>query len=294
VPGAKLKPWFMNPVIRILIFVLSLSSILSFLKHPNTDPGPKGAKLYKIYMWNSKQPFQNIDIFEYHYDSLNRVTEIKQYLLDSLEGNRKMKFIKSQTCFYNGSEQLPYKTKGFHYYAEKEIYYFYDSSGRLITDSMSTVIGNDYYAMQKYNWGKDKFIREIRSQFVGKEDSSVIINHNIISNVLTKHGASHIAYTHAKLTFDSKINPLNTLNISPMLITLSWPYATYEQQVSGYNRNNITEMTLGRSNFDTEFTPKFKYSYTYKYNNAGLPVECEISGVPFSKTKDRISYYYID
>lgn len=169
----------MNQAIRTLAFILSLICLLSFHKHPEPTPKPNGTKLYKVYMWNSSQPFQNIDIFEYHYDSLNRVTEIKQYLLDSLEGNRKMTFVKSQECFYNGSEQLPYKTRGFHHFADKEIWYFYDSSGRMITDSMSATIGNDYRAVHKYKWYNDKFIRKIRSPFTGKEDSSVINSHNV-------------------------------------------------------------------------------------------------------------------
>jgi hypothetical protein len=284
----------MQQAIRILAFIISLPCILSFHKYPDPIPKPNGNKLYRIYMWNSSQPFQNIDIFEYHYDSLNRVTEIKQYLLDSLAENRKLQFIKSQECFYNGSEQLPYKTKGFHHFAEKEIYYFYDSSGRVIADSMSAAVGNDYSAVHKYKWYNDKFIRKICSPFTGKEDSSVINNHNVISNVLTKHGAAHIAYTQAVFTFDNKINPFNALNIGPMLMTLSWPYATYDQQICGFNKNNFTEMLLGKPNSNAEFTPKFKYTYVYKYNSAGLPVECEISGVPFSNTKDRINYYYID
>lgn len=284
----------MNSAIRVLIFAFSLTCILSFNKYPDPTPKPNGTKLYKVYRWKSSQPFQNIDIFEYHYDSLNRVTEIKQYLLDSLEGNRKMKFIKSQVCFYYGSEQLPYKTKGFHHYTEKEIYYFCDSSGRLITDSMSASANNDFSSVHKYNWYADKFIRKIHSQFIGKEDSSVVSNHNIIANVLTRHFLDHIAYTHAQFTFDNKINPFNTLNISPVQITLSWPYATFDQQVSGYNRNNITEITLGKFDYNNAFIFKQKFTYTYKYNNAGLPVECEISGVPFSNTKDRINYYYID
>ena len=79
-----------------------------------------------------------------------------------------------------------------------------------------------------------------------------------------------------------------------MHMTLSWPYATYDQTVCGFNKNNFTEILLGKANSNNEFIPKFKYTYVYKYNKADLPVECEISGLFSSHAKDRIQYYYID
>lgn len=283
----------MNQAIRTLVFILSLIGLLSFHKHPDPTPKPNGTKLYKVYMWNSLQPFQNIDIYEYHYDSLNRVTEIKQYLLDSLEGNRKMTFIKTRQCFYNGVERLPYKTKGFHYFAEKEIWYFYDSSGRLLTDSMSGAGKNDAYAIYNYRWNNDTIIKDLQSPLMIQQTSTVVNNHNIASIAVLKHVASHLGLTHVTFTYDNKVNPMNKLNIAPIM-TISWPYITTDQRTSGYNKNNITEWTLGSLNYNNAFTPKHTWTYTYKYNNADLPVECEISGITFSNTKDRIQYYYID
>lgn len=220
----------MHLPIRTLGFILSLFCVFSFRNQPNNDPGPDCTRLYKVYMWQSAHPNRNIDIFEYYYDSLYRVTEIKQYLLDSIDGSLQYKFIKTMTCFYNGSEQLPYKTKGFHHYEEKEIYYFYDSSGRMIKDSMNTPSVNDYTAKHIYSWNNDSVITDIRSPSVIYKTASVINNHNIVSNTVLKHVASHLGLTHVTLTYDNKINPFNKLNIGSIM-TISWPYALPEQQL---------------------------------------------------------------
>jgi hypothetical protein len=277
--------------IRILGSILSLFFLFSFHKHP--DPGPDCTRLYKVYMWHSSHPDRNIDIYEYYYDSLNRVTEIKQYLLDSIDGSLQYKFIKTMQCFYNGSEQLPYKTKGFHYFAEKVIWYFYDSSGRMITDSMSGAGENNAYAIHKYRWNNDIIIENERSPSVIQQTSTVISNHNVASITVLKHVASHLGLTHVEFNYDNKVNPMNKLNIGPIM-TISWPYATTDQRTSGYNKNNITEWTLGSLRHNNVFTPKHNWTCTYKYNNAGLLVECEISGLSYSRAKDRIQYCYTD
>lgn len=292
VAGSQNLTLFMLQAIRTPGLMLLLLCILSFHKHPAV-PGPDCTRLYKVYMWRSAQPNRNIDIFEYYYDTLNRVTGIKQYLLDSIDGSLQYKFIKTMTCFYKGAEQLPYKTKGFHYLADKEIFYFYDSSGKMIKDSMSSAGQNDYSAVHEYRWCGDTVITDLRSPSAVKKTLSVLNNNNIVSHTILKHVASHIGLTHGILTYDNKVNPMNKLNISPVL-TMSWPFLNADQRTSGYNKNNITEWILGSLNYNNAFIPKHKWTFTYQYNNAGLPVECRIDGISFSSTKDRIQYHYVD
>jgi hypothetical protein len=142
----------MNPVIRSLVFLLFLSCKpalkVTINPAPQPVPNPNGTKLYRMLLF--EQPGREIDIYEYHYDCFDRVTEIGRYQGDSLNGKLQMQFISGVNFFYHNDEQLPYKSTGLDYQdSTAENYYFYDSNGRVILDSVS--INNTC----KYYWQND-------------------------------------------------------------------------------------------------------------------------------------------
>jgi hypothetical protein len=273
----KCNPYYMNPAtVRAFSTCLTLALITSAMpsckKRSTSEYDPNGTKLAKVIITNSSQAAGEHTITcEYHYDNLNRVIEIAQHDDDS---------IKNISYFYNTNEQLPYKCVDNTFNPSGETYYFYDNNGRLVTDSTIT---NNGYTVRKYNWSGTRVLTG--------SDSCVINTNNITAKISLTFTSIGLGMPAAIISYDNKINPLNTLNIHAAA-PLS---GTGGLHTPGYSKNNITEAKFGY--YPIYGTPGFKESssttYTYKYNTAGLPVECEISWLPVS-LKNRIQYYYTD
>ena len=151
----------MKSVIRMLGIVLSLSLVFSCGKSTD-DPASNGTRLSKVIEWTS-YPQPVIDIFVFHYDDLNRVTEVTYSTGDSAKGESGAKYDYSTKWFYKGDEQLPYKSAG-DVIANMpyEMYHFYDNNGNLVMDS-SVSNGCNCYYLTKYHWFSDKVVTTLSS-----------------------------------------------------------------------------------------------------------------------------------
>jgi hypothetical protein len=83
------------------------------------------------------------------------------------------------------------------------------------------------------------------------------------------------AITTLKFEYDDKVNPLHLLNISALLALNGRGERRY--LTLSYCKNNLTQEARGIYDYMHRFRERNVTTYTYKYNNAGLPVECEIS-----------------
>lgn len=278
-------------------FIVSLAVMLSCKKgdssyDPDPDPGLTGTKLSKVIFRRLTNP-QSADIYEYHYDNLNRITEIT-YSADG-KNDYAMYQPGTQHWYYNGNEQLPYKSVGVLPDSNAQVYYFYDTNGRLISDS---IIAYYCFCNDKYihNWFNDKILNtelivsKTAGDTIALRDSSTINNSNV-TEIFTLHHPVDKGILGDYYSFDDKINPLNTLNIHAAL-----PFITKGGiPTMGYNKNNVTEHIFGyfpaygRSG---PFTKSFTSTYTYRYNNANLPIVCEESGD--GSLPIRIKFYYTD
>lgn len=254
---------------------------------PKPVPDPNGTKLYRVLVLNKEQPGKNIDIYEYHYDYLNRVTEIGQYLGDSLNGKLQLKYNTGITFFYNTGEQLPYKSTGPGFFdSTAESYYFYDSNRRVIIDSERTTLNK--FTITRYNWQSDSVYCSYTIYNQGESTvtgiGASINNQNITRRRLLSPLIADVRIDAYQYGYDDKVNPFNKLNIS----ALKAIHFGKEQLTFSYSKNNLTREAGGRYNYKHEFKEVDVETYTYQYNHAGLPVACEISGL---KYKWLMEYY---
>src|SRR5689334_6667819 len=123
----------MKPIIQLLGIILSFSLLFACRKdsHDKT-PSPNGTKLSKVIVFSSVRPATTIEVYEYRYDAMNRVTEIALAVGDSASGEAQTKPYETTKWFYNGNEQQPYRSTN----SSGEHYYSYDGQGRLVYDSL--------------------------------------------------------------------------------------------------------------------------------------------------------------
>lgn len=285
----------MNPVFRNLLLLVVVCFSCKPALHttissaPKPFPDPNGTKLYRILVLNKEQPGKDIDIYEYHYDCFNRITDIGEYRGDSVNGQLQQQYSTGQKFYYNAGDLLPYKSVGSSPFDSAAVsYYLFDNYGRLIVDSISFSKDKNY-TLYTYNWQIDYVIKSSKTPY-GKQgyifsnDSFLLNNQNIAGRVKLEPMMTDLRITAGKYAYDDKVNPVNSLNISP-IIALSRPDA---QLTYGYNKNNMIWIGGGFYNYNHTFIQREATHYIYKYNSAGLPVECEISG---SKYKWLLQYY---
>lgn len=282
----------MNLPINNLGFILSLSFLFSCHKttdsKPDTDTIKIIPKLSKTVTWTKGIPKSRIDISEYHYDSLNRVSDITYYLGDSINGKLELTYDRIKKFFYSGNEQQPYKCIGsVPTDPQSELYYFYNN-GILVTDSLRTTNCN-CYIIRKYEWIGNKIMTTISTvnntngTFTISKDSSVLRDSNLIWQYsLTPTG---LGIPSSYYTYDKYKNPLYALNIN---MAVGWTHTP------GNTTNNIIVLSTGfylatgpNSGTQTTYGPT---EYTYNYNSDSLPIDCNIHGA--GATPGKINYYY--
>lgn len=279
----------MKPFIQILGITLSFSFLFACKKHSDdTTPGPNGTKLSKVIEYSSVGSVTSLNVFEYHYDAMNRVTEITHAVGDSSGGEAQAKPYETTRWYYNGNEQLPYRSTN----NSGERYYAYDNQGRLIYDSVGLANCN-CYDLKKYNWSNNKVICALTSGKPGGTsttsfDSSVISGQDYLGRY---NGSLLGSATYGTLyTYDNRINPLHTLNIHAAAA-----FTGVDGLPSvGYSENNNTEIAYGYSDNSgpgpVTFVKSQILTYKYNYNSYNLPVDCELSGN--TPTPSRTKFYY--
>jgi hypothetical protein len=285
----------MKLVIRVLAAALIVSAMPSCKKEDANNNSYTGTLLSKVIVWTSN-PFQSkaiIEVYKYHYDALNRVTEIAYSNGDSAKGESGAKYLNSKKWFYKGDEQLPYKCTDVNDSALlSELYFLYDNQGRLVSDSLPTTVVNTF-TVRKYNWFPDRVLTITASHEMGiiaMSTDSIQINSQ---NYLAQFGTSSsfgLGIPALYFTYDNKINPLHKLNIHAA-ISLS---AIGGVPNFGYSENNKIEVKTGYLKIfgvpAGTFSQSGTFSYTYNYNAHNLPVDFEITGNLPNPSK--IKFYY--
>src|SRR5689334_6591453 len=103
----------MNRSIRIALVLAIITCIISCKKAKDDTNDTAGSILSKVMIWDAAQPQKTIQLIEFKYDNLNRVTEIAYSNGDSVNGAINSYVVRTSKCFYNGNETNPYKTTGF-------------------------------------------------------------------------------------------------------------------------------------------------------------------------------------
>lgn len=285
----------MKPLIRNLGMVVSLSLAIACKKNTGTsDPGNTSIKLSKVIVWTSKPTAPTIEIYTYHFDTLNRVTEMTYFEGDSSSGESQAQYVRSTKWLYNGNQQQPFKSTGASV-SGYEKYYFYDNQGKLISDSMVTDNCNCYY-LEKYSWFTDKIMINSASATysVGVtdtfKDSGVINGTNYLGNYNFNNFPAQL--NGRIYSYDNKINPFQTLNIKAAIVINPTEWGA----TVGYSGNNVTENTRGtiplNGSTSGTFIKATTVTYKYAYNSDNLPVTCEVmNNVPYPYPV-KVQYYY--
>jgi hypothetical protein len=282
----------MNRLLSSLPVILFALCIFSCKKSKDDANDPaSGSTLSKVMIWDAAQPQKAIQIIDFKYDSLNRVTEIVFSSGDSVNGAINSNIVHTNKCFYNGNETNPYKTTGFKLYLgypSGDVYHYYTSSGILIADS--TGPGRTYsgYYKKELAWTSDKIIatHSIYSGSLRQTKDTMFIDGNNITGYNTTLTGNIEEYT---FKFDNKINPLVKLNIAAFTV-VDGADGIEGFVAPGYCKNNITETVKKTIKIlpGGTSTSTTKTTSTYTYNNIGLPMERLVSADKSTITK----YYY--
>src|SRR5690242_2414624 len=97
--------------LSVILFALCIFSCKKSKDDAN-DTTSGSTLISKVMVWDAAQPQKAIQIIDFKYDNLNRVTEIVYSSGDSVNGAINSYIVRTNTCFYNGSETTPYKTIG--------------------------------------------------------------------------------------------------------------------------------------------------------------------------------------
>jgi len=277
---------FMNPAIRTLGLLVSFLFLLSCHKSSDSDPNSNGSILSKVTIY-TEFPYLYTDVYEFQYDSLNRVTKI---IHSSGSSSNKLTIERTQQCFYKTGEMWPYKSVGFNpNEPNAEIYYTYDTRGRVISDSCFSQFFYGY-TLHKYDWYNDNVITNttINSNLnitpppiQYTVDSAAISNNNITAQYRTNR-ITRVPEYGSSMSYDDKVNPINTLNIHAITDLAS----TGELPTFGYSKNNVTISDDKYVGFTGQYT------YKYQYNAAGLPIYCQQTGTGASQFTKETNYTY--
>jgi len=265
----------MNLAIRNLVLIASISSIASCHKNDSPSPDPNKYHLSRIVEGPAFAP--GSFVIDFVYDDQQRVDKMVFSSGDSANGGP----LTTQTCkfYYNGSEKKPYKTTGkppYYITPDAEVYYYYNSSGDLIRDSL-TATGGSVIAIRDYSYSTDKITvkRTIYSGSTGTSntvtDSFLIKDHNLAGS-RTPAGAGY-GYYGINCTYDNKPNPIAQLNIAAVR-TIDGLYGFSSYLAPGFCHNNITESSSFYIDPQGKISLGDPRKFSYTYNSAGLPEKC--------------------
>jgi hypothetical protein len=282
----------MNRLLSSLPVILFALCIFSCKKHKDDANDSGSALVSKVMLWDAAQRQKAIQIVDFKYDSLNRITEIVYSSGDSVNGAINSSIVRTNKCFYNGSETNPYKTIGFKIplgYPSGDMYRYYNNSGVLTADSTGATRTNPGYYKREFAWFSDKIITTHNNTYSGSlrqtKDTMFIDGNNITGYNTTLTGD----FEEYRFKYDDKINPLSKLNIAAFTV-VDGTDGLDGFVAPGYCKNNITE-TVKKSvkilvNGTSTTTTTTAFMYTY--NNKGLPIERFV----FANKSTITKYYY--
>jgi hypothetical protein len=282
----------MNRLLSSLPVILFALCIFS-CKKSKDDANDSGSTLIsKVMVWDAAQPQKAIQIIDFKYDSLNRITGIVYSSGDSVNGAINSSIVRTNKCFYNGSETNPYKTIGFKVplgYPSGDVYHYYTNSGVLTADSTGAWRVYTGYYKREFAWSSDKIITTHNNTYSGslrQTKDTMFIDGNNITGYNTTMAGSIDEY---KFKYDDKINPLAKLNIAAFT-AVDGTDGIDGFVAPGYCQNNIIEtvkksvkiLVNGISTSSTTTT------FIYTYNKKGLPIQHLVS----ANKPTIIKYYY--
>lgn len=286
----------MNRLLNSLSVILFALCIFSCKKSKDdaNDTASGSTLVSKVMVWNTAQPQKAIQIIDFKYDSLNRVTEIVYSSGDSVNGAINSYIVRTNKCFYNGTETNPYKTIGFKLplgYPSGDVYHYYTNSGILTADSTGTWRVYTGYYKREFAWSSDKIIathNNTYSGFLRQTKDTMFIDGNNITGYNTTLTGDIEEY---KFKYDNKINPLAKLNIAAFTV-VDGTDGIEGFVAPGYCKNNITETTKKSIKIlvNGTSTTTTTTAFIYTYNNKGLPIERLVTADKSTITK----YYYME
>jgi hypothetical protein len=234
--------------------------------------------------WTANAPdHDNIDFF---YDNTDRVTHIIGHNGDHYGGTiASTDTIFRYAFYYQGNNNLPYLSVLATYFNSTAVgeyeydYLFYDSQNRVTRDSIVFPPPFAQYYLFDYSYTNNYTIADL--------DTLRGSNGNYTS--FSPFGfTNNFAW---KADFDSKVNPLNKLNVSSIYNTISKrknPFVGEWSVWSLSNANNETTVWYGIAPLSS--VPNDKLSFTY--NQEGLPLERIWRMGPNEMVMDTLIYNY--
>ncbi len=220
----------------------------------------------------------NINNIDFYYDNAGRVTLMNAYF-----GNSPINVPPSDSIFnfhfeYTGNNSLPSKFTYvnnilFPYY-EKFVHFIqYNNNNQPVKDSV-TISNNPnssgFYKVTNFEYQQDLIICHERNWNNQTSSTSLsFLNGNFIS-------ANSYPIPNPNLQFwfydyDNGINPLNSLNISPIFYLINDRYQvhfSYWSVWSLYNKNNFIRIKFGFNSISGTYSDTTSLSYSY--NTDGL------------------------
>jgi hypothetical protein len=281
----------------IALVVLGLSSCQKGLSFPPDTTVNTDTLLQKLVLVDSLNPMQGILNIDYTYDDQQRVTKIKYYDVDSVNGVAYITLYDSTTFDYQNNDRLPYKSKGYSRLLqslEVETYHRYTiSNGRNLLTVDSVPLGDGISYAGRTLLYTDKIIARSEFWITGSlvddfNDTFYLTGRNIVRAAFAS--APGIAGLYFENTFDTRINPLSKLNIAPVLaIDGEMAYDRMVLMTPGYCPNNI----IGRrSSFTFPMTDVTNQAYNFTYTRDGLPIQCRFESNKETARKLYLKYFY--
>jgi len=279
-----------------LAVVFALASCQKELHFEGTeDPEAGDTLVRKIVLVDSLTPMKDIYNVDFVYDSQNRVTKIRRYYVDSANNTATITNSDSTIFYYNGTEMLPVKSKGYSrlvFSYETETYHRYLPDGRLAADSVPAG-DNISYAAMLFTYSPTKVIAKsvywVLGQSIGEADDSFVVASNNFAQSFFAYTPSY-GPTYFADTYDDKVNPLYKLNIASMLVVEG--EQAYDQLLflaPGFSPHNIINR---KSSLNYPPSSSENQSYTYVYNKKGFPVSGKFA-TNYSATLDlHYKFYY--
>jgi hypothetical protein len=259
------------------------------------DPEAGDTLLKKIVQVDSMTPMKDIYNVDFVYDSQKRVTKIRRYYVDSVNGAAIVTNSDSTVFYYNGTEKLPVKSKGYSslvFSYETETFHRFQPDGRLAVDSVPAGDGISYAAMS-FTYSPSKVIAKsaywVLGISIGEADDSFVVASNNLAQAFFAYTPSY-GPTYFADTYDNRINPLSKMNIASTLVVEG--ELAYNQLIflaPGYCANNIINR---KSSLSYPPSSSENQSYTYVYNTKGFPVSCKFASNYNTTANLHYMFYY--
>lgn len=297
IPNISMRRLF-SPIAAFCLLITFYScQKQSELQPPTPDQEQHG--LWRVRITSPGQP-KEVQVWEFKYDALARVTTFSSYNVDSnTTTGRPDTTDKAYTAYYyNGTDKLPYKE----YSPQSGIwpattyYYFYDNQGRKILDSNESKNTADqlYWDKVFYAYSSDKVVvtQTGKNPMIGTKYYADTIytsaQTNISKIVHREETPGNAAFTHLyTYAYDNKKNPFYDLNIKGVTF-FAGLWLNYLNLYYGINPNNKTEEIF----VDKPGNAPYKTTIAHTYNTEGYPVRSVYTSHYKQVVTEEDTYYF--